>query len=573
MKWSTACPDWESRIVERRSLVPCDPLFPSEAEEAMKVFRDLHIVDVPGMPTMGEVSRPWIMDFVQAVFGSVDPDTGRRLIREFFLLVSKKNSKSTIAAGIMLTALIRNWRNSAEYLILAPTIEIANNSFYPARDMIRADPELDDLLHIQDHYRTITHTQTKATLKVVAADNETVGGKKATGILVDELWLFGKRPNAENMLREATGGRASRPEGFTIFLSTQSDEQPAGVFSQALKDYRDIRDGVLSDPKRLGVLYEFPQRMIDADEYKHPKNFYVTNPNLGASVDEEFLQDEFIKAERAGQASFAGFAAKHLNLEIGMRLAGNRWPGANHWERRADPTLTWQTLLQRSECIVIGIDGGGLDDLFGFVALGREPGETMVTVAVDGVEQTVAVKRWLCWAHAWCHRDVLKERKSIATRLQDFEREGDLTMVDDLLSANFEIVERVRQAKDAGLLGGVAIDPAGPYGDFVDQLAEIEVTQENKLLIGVGQGYRMMNAIKTAERRLANGTLVHAGSAMMAWCVANLKIEPTATAIRATKQTAGDAKIDPAMAMFDAVDVMSTNPSGAKKPSFQLFFA
>jgi len=70
----------------------------------------------------------------------------------------------------------------------------------------------------------------------------------------------------------------------------------------------------------------------------------------------------------------------------------------------------------------------------------------------------------------------------------------------------------------------------------------------------------MMNAIKTAERKLANGTLWRSQCALMAWCVGNLKIEPTATAIRTTKQSAGDAKIDPAMALFNAVTVMSTNP-------------
>jgi phage terminase large subunit-like protein len=55
----------------------------------------------------------------------------------------------------------------------------------------------------------------------------------------------------------------------------------------------------------------------------------------------------------------------------------------------------------------------------------------------------------------------------------------------------------------------------------------------------------------------------------MAWAVGNLKIESTATAIRATKQNAGDMKIDPMMALFNAVTVMATNPNAA--PNYQIY--
>lgn len=190
-EWSTACPDWERRILAGESLIPFKPLFKKESDEALETFNMLRVVDAPGSPTMAEACRPWIIDFVSAVFGAYDRPAGRQLIREFLLLVSKKNAKSTLAAGVMLTALIKNWRNSAEFLILAPTIEVANNSFIPARDMIRVSDQLKSFLKVQEHLRCITNTRNGGTLRVVAADNETVGGKKATGILVDELWLLG----------------------------------------------------------------------------------------------------------------------------------------------------------------------------------------------------------------------------------------------------------------------------------------------------------------------------------------------------------------------------------------------
>ena len=105
-------------------------------------------------------------------------------------------------------------------------------------------------------------------------------------------------------------------------------------------------------------------------------------------------------------------------------------------------------------------------------------------------------------------------------------------------------------------------------------MANIGVTEQNKMLWPIGQGFRLMNAIKSTERRLAKRTLWHSQSAMMSWCVGNLRIEPTATAIRATKQHVGDAKIDAAMAMFNACDVLSTNPDPAKgPPQYDVIFA
>lgn len=553
LDWSTACPDWSERIVSGKGLIPFPPLFPDEAEHALNVFKALRVPDLPGKPTFGECSAPWVFDFVAAIFGANDPETGSQLISEFFLCISKKNTKSTLAAGIMLTALIIGVREEEELLILAPTIEVAGNSFKPAAAMVRADARLSALLHVQDHIRSITHRVSKSSLKVVAADTDTVSGKKSGRILVDELWVFGKRANADAMLREATGGLVSRPEGFVIYLTTQSDAPPAGVFKDKLDYARDVRDGKIEDKRFLPVLYEFPQSMLDAEAYLHPANFYITNPNMGRSVSREWLEREMGKELAKDASTRATFLAKHLNVEIGMNLRANRWPGADFWAGRADATLTYETLLDRSEVCVIGVDGGGLDDLFGLCLLGRDR-ET---------------KDWLAWGRAWCHKGVLDRRKSIATQLRNFEREGSLTVLDDELGDISAIVEIAQDVKARGKLASVAADPAG-LGEMIDALADVGITPENEMLIGAPQGGFLMNAIKTAERKLVNGTLWHDGSALMAWCIGNLKIEATATTIRATKANAGDAKIDPAMAMFDAVTVMARNPEAKRPPAYQM---
>lgn len=550
--WSTACPDWEARIVAKRSLIPFAPLFPDEAEDALEVFKALRIVDAPGSPTFGEACEQWVFDFVAAIFGAYDAESGKQLIREFFLLISKKNSKSTIAAGIMLTALIRNWRLEEELLILAPTIEVAKNSFGPAAAMVRADPELDanqgGFLHVQDHLKTIKHLKTKAVLKVVAADTDTVSGKKAGKVLIDEFWVFGKRPNADAMLREATGGLVSRPEGFVIDLSTQSDDTPAGVFKAKLDYCRNVRDGVIVDRKTLAVIYEFPPAMAAAEAYLDPRNFYVTNPNMGRSVSHEWIEDELRKVIDDDGAKLT-FLSKHLNVEIGLALRNNAWPGARYWEGAKDDTLTsFEAFLDRCEVVTVGGDGGGLDDLFGGGFIGREK----------------ATRDWLVFGHAWCQPDVLERRKDIAPRLKDFVKDGDLTICDQPTQDLEEFADMIEMVRDAGLLpaeNAIGLDQAG-IASFVDELVSRGFVAGTQI-VGVQQGYRLNGAILGMERKLKDGTLWHAGQPMMAWVIGNAKVEVRGSAVLITKQMAGRAKIDPFIAVLNAGMLMSRNPEAS----------
>lgn len=559
VEWSTACPDWAERLREGRSIIP-PPIFPEEAEANLAIMRDLRIVDAPGSPRIEDACGQWIFDLAATIFGAYDATTGRRLIREWFVMLPKKNFKSGLAASIMLTCLVRNWRRSAEFTILAPTLEVAGNSFGPASDMVQYDDEDDpnelrDLIHVQTHVRTLTHREMNAKLKVIAADEKSAAGKKSVAVLVEELWLFGKQPNAKEMLREATGGLASRPEGFVVYITTQSDEPPAGVFKEKLRYARDVRDGKIYDPQFLPIIYEHPPEMIKRKEHLQLANLAMVNPNMGYSVDEEFLQREHRKADLEGESSLRAFLAKYGNVEVGMNLRADRWPGADFWERAAIPVFTLDDLIKRSEVITAGVDGGGLDDLLGLAFLGREH----------------KTGRWLCWARAWAHPIALERRKSEASKYEDFEKDGDLIIIEALPGDVTQVAKSIADVYGSGKLASIGLDPEKTHKVMYQALVDAGVPED--IIFGVSQGWKLVGAITQAERKLAEGMLVHGGQKLMTWCVGNAKVEPRGNAALITKQASGSAKIDPLMAMLNAVSLMSLDPVAGSKKITQGFVA
>ncbi len=544
VSWSTACPDWRERIVQGKSLIPDLPLFESEAARALRVFKRLRVPDIVGTPTYGEVCGDWVFDLVRAIFGSYDPATRRRMIREFFLLIPKKNGKSSIAAAIMVTAAIVNRRPAAELLLIAPTKKIADIAYKQAAGIIRLDPELTKLFHLQTHQRTITHRLTDAAILIKAADADVITGSKATFILIDETHVFSLKAKAADVFIEIRGSLAARPDGFLLQITTQSKEPPAGVFKAELNIARDVRDGLIVLPL-LAILYELPLEVAGNNGWKDRKTWGWVNPNLNRSVDEAFLSDELLKAEREGPHQLALIASQHFNVEVGLALRNDRWRAADFWEGNAVKELAdLDELLARCEVATFGGDGGGLDDLLGAAVIGREK----------------KTRHWLIWNHAFAHRQVLTVRKDIAPKLLDFEKEKTLTICEtagELISGFGAIFEKVLRS---GLLpekDAVGLDPNNVAAIIEDLNAR---GMKDEMLRRLRQGTALSPAWWGIEFKLADGTLFHGGTALMNWIVGNAKVEQHAQGIMITKQLAGSAKIDPLIATACAAILMSWNP-------------
>jgi phage terminase large subunit-like protein len=545
--WSTAVPDWKDRIREGRSLVPVLPLFDKMADKGLRIFKRLRIPDVSGNPTYGEACGQWVFDFVRAVFGSYNPETKRRMLREFFLLVPKKNGKSAIASALAITAVIMNDRPLAEILLIAPTKPIAEITFKQAAGIIALDAQLDKVFHRNFSELRITHMVSKAVIEIKAASPDVVTGSKATYTFLDETHEFATMSKAAAVFVELKGALASRKEGFFLQISTQSKEPPAGVFKSELETARAVRDGELRLPL-LAVIYELPEEMAKDGGWRKEENWALVNPNLDRSVDRKFLRDELKKADREGPAKLALIASQHFNVEVGLGLKSQAWTGALYWEGAGDATLsTLEELMSRCEVATVGVDGGGLDDLMGLAVLGRERGS----------------KKWLHWGRAWVHPVALETRPEIAPRLLDFAEQGDLVICDDATQDLRDVADICETLFVAGLLPKERALGLDPYaiGPLVDELASRGMT--GTLLEGIRQGAALSPAQWTLERKLKDKTVLHGARPLMAWVVSNAKVEQRQNAVLISKQVAGRAKIDPLVALLNAAMLMQRNPQAS----------
>ena len=547
MPWDTSLPDWERRIRNGEPLVPSLPLNREMADKALRIFKRLRVPDLPGMPRLDEVGAPWYFAIVEVLFGSYDPVTKARAIQELFLLVPKKNSKSSYCGPLMLTAVIMNERPSGEFNLIAPTIEIAKIAFRQAVGTIRADPSLVDLFHVRDHLRQIVNRESGAFLQIKAADTDILTGSKSVGNMIDETHVFAEKPKAEDLFLEIRGAMAARPDGFLIQTTTQSKTPPAGAFKAELARARAVRDGRVRMPM-LSVLYEYPEADLQREAWRDRSTWGWVNPNLGRSVRPEFLDQQMVDAESRGKSALALFVSQHFNVEIGNRLRDDGWPGADYWaDAQDDDPVTLDRIIEECEVAVVGGDGGGMDDLYGLSVIGRRRSD----------------KRWMIWCKAWVQPGALELRKEIAPRLRDFARDGDLVIVDRTTQDVEEFADIVMQLDDAGLLpeqNALGLDPFG-VSALIDELDERGFATDR--ITAVPQGYKLNAAIAGSARKVADGSMIHGAQPLLDWCMSNVRCEQRGNAVIVSKAVSGKSKIDPFVAMLNAFAMMSLNPAAS----------
>jgi len=573
-----AVPDWAARLREGRSIIP--PLsrlgegrYSEElAAEGLGLWTALRLGLVPGHPYAGEYAANWIRDIVYYWFGAQTPDGAERTVKDLLILVSKKNTKTTSAALLMLAQMVLSKRANAESLILAPTKEVADLAFRTVAQAIRLDPQLAVEYDVSESARVVrrNHPQDRRLMRVVAAETTSIAGTTATYILLDELHLWVRSSRGREVVTHVFGARVGQPDAGVIMVSTHAHEESVGLWREQLGLFRQTRDGKLDSP-RLFAGYEWPAEEQKARAWeKDPSLWRLTNPNMGVlrgtSLDE--MRRARSEAEVRGPEAVREWDNQFLNVELEGADGTELWAAARYWPQCADPGLgggglaSLEKVIDRSNILVCGVDGGGLDDLLALCVLGKES----------------RTNRWLVWVHVWAHRRlVLARYPGLTERLSEYERQGDLTWVDFEDGSDHSPRRRAYHPLHLDQLGdmisyvhSVGISPK-THAVGIDDLTMVGLTDaildealpsppKPAQLARVRQGYRLMGVINSIALKAADGTLAHCGQPILGWAVGNCRLVPRGNAMTIDKAVSGRCKIDPAMAMLMAGEMLQRIP-------------
>ena len=93
------------------------------------------------------------------------------------------------------------------------------------------------------------------------------------------------------------------------------------------------------------------------------------------------------------------FYVKYFNVQIGVGLLHDIWVGAQYWKWVTVFKMLWDGLIAQFielvEVVVVGIDGGGLDDLLGLMVLGWLKVDFCIWLSWSYVYVQLDV--WECW--------------------------------------------------------------------------------------------------------------------------------------------------------------------------------
>lgn len=465
----------------------------------------------------------WQLFIVCGVFGWVRKGTGLRRFREVYTEIPRKNGKSAISAGVALFCLAADNEFGAEVYSGATTERQAWEVFRPARLMAKRTPFLLERWGIEVNASNLSIPSDGSRMEPLIGNPG--DGQSPSCAVVDEF----HEHDSDNLYTTMLTGMGSRKQPLMWSITTAGYNIDGPCYDKR-REVIDLLNGTVLDDELFGIIYT----VDEGDDWTDPKSLYKANPNIGVSVDADYLLS--MQAKAVKNARFTNkFKTKHLNVWVSAKTA---YFNMENWKACEDARLSLED-FEGHEC-VLGFDLARKLDLNSKVRLFWRD--------IDGK------RHYYCIApQFWVPEDTVfnMENRRLAERYQKWVNKGELAPTDGAEVDYREIFEEAKEDQRKFNVLETPLDPSGATA-LAHQLAD-----EGMNPITIVQNFKnMSDPMKELEAAIQAGRFHHDGNSLLTWCVSNVigkHITGNDDVVRPVKESA-DQKIDGAVALIIALN-------------------
>lgn len=478
-----------------------------EAIKRLEFFHEgLHLVEGKKAAQKFVLER-WQQSFVANLFGWKRED-GTRRYREAMLYIPRKNGKTPMAAGILLSVMLQDHEPGAQIYSAGADQKQAKLIYKHVKGMIKSEPEFGSRLRCYPSNSSVTYDAEDAVYMAISADAHTKHGYSTHLGIVDELHT---QPNGDlvEVLETSTGART---QPLMVYITT-ADFDRESVCNERHKYAEEVRSGVINDLAFLPAVYQIDRE----DDWTDEATWAKANPNLGVSLELDYLRKACKKAQAIPRLE-AAFRRLHLNQKTQSDVV---WISLGRWDAcDAEPLV--EAELEGLECFG-GLDLANTMDINAHV---------MVFPHEDG-SVTLLPRFWIPEDRA-----LEREKRDRVPYIQ-WAREGWITLTPGETSDYDRIREDILADSKRFNIRDIGVDRWNSL-----QIAN-QLQGEGLTLTDFGQGYKSMNApSKHLEVMVVSRKVRHGANPVLRWMISNARIQSDpAGNIKPTKQKSTE-KID-----------------------------
>jgi len=474
--------------------------------------------------------RPWQRQIVQRLFTT--RADGLRQFRTCLLMLPRKNGKTELAAALAIYFLLFDGEAGAEVYSAAADRDQASLVFHAAAAMIRQAPELLAVVEIVDSQKRIVHRSSGSFYRAISAEAYSKHGFNASVVIYDELHAAPSR-ELWDVLATSQGARA---QPLLMAITTAGYDRHS-ILWELYQHAKKVAAHPALDPTFLPILYEAP---ADAD-WTSPRVWKATNPALG---DFRSLDEMRTMCARPQEIPAQENTYRRLYLNQWTEQA-SRWLAMPSWDACLAPTP--RASLAGRRCFV-GMDLSTTTDLTALVAV--FPDEHGFDVLAQFF---VPADR------------ILERSRRDHVPYDEWARQGMLTATPGNV-VDYEAVRAVLKAWASEFsVQMIAFDPWNAT-DLVTRLQQ----QDGLPCLQMRQGFASLSApTKSLEQAVLGRRLRHDGQPVLRWNISNAAAESDAAGNIKLSKAASTERIDGAVALVMAMDLMS-RLGRTPAPSYQM---